>query len=87
MLYVNLKGFSSIEQYEVHRFNESAPEIIEFNEHYDLFRNFNNFFNNDKLKLLFNKYFIPLIIKNKLVDEKFIKDYKKYQNVIRSFYT
>ena len=62
--------------------------FVEFNKHYDLFRNFNHFFNNDKkLKLLFYKYFIPLIIKNKLVDEKFIKDYKKYQNVIRSFYT
>ena len=61
--------------------------FVEFNKHYDLFRNFNHFFSNDKkLKLLFYKYFIPLIIKNKLVDEKFIEDYKKYQNVIRSFY-
>ena len=38
-----------------------------------------------KLKLLFYKYFTPLIIKNKLVAEKFIKGYKKYQKVIGSF--
>ena len=88
MLFVNLQGFSSVEQYETHGFNESAPEIIKFNKHYDLLRNFDYFFNNDKkLKLLFYKYFTPLIIKNKLVAEKFINDYKKYQKVIGSFYT
>ena len=70
------------------RSNQPPQETYEFKGKYcDLFRNFNYYQNNDKkLKLLFYKYFIPLIIKNKLVDEKFIKDYKKCQKVINSFY-
>ena len=88
MLFVNLQGFSSIEQYETHRFNESAPEILNLINTMIYLEILIIFFNNDKkLKLLFYKYFTPLIIKNKLVAEKFIKDYKKYQKVIGSFYT
>ena len=40
-----------------------------------------------KYSVIFYKYFIPLLNKNRLVDEKFIKDYNNYQKVIRSFYT
>ena len=57
-------------------------------DHRHLFSKFKDYRNKDKkFKLLFYKYFIALIIKNNLVDEKFKKDYKKYQKVVKSFYS
>lgn len=56
--------------------------------YYEIFTDFHNCFKKDKIiRVIFYKYFIALLNKNRLVDEKFIKDYNNNQKVIRSFYT
>ena len=68
--------------------NFTSPENKKIKYYYKIFTDFHNCFKKDKiLRVIFYKYFIPLLNKNRLVDEKFIKDYNNNQKVIRSFYT